>query len=262
MSVFKTMVFMFYLLKTSIQASLSNKNAFLLESVLMILNNFIFFSLWWIFFNQFHDIDGWKIEEMILLSAIGSGAYGLMQVLFGGIKLLSKMIINGDLDFFMLQPKNLLIHISSSRSLAKGWGHLFTMILFMIYGGLQRDSICLIVISSISGCMVFVSIGIIAHSLPFWMGSVETLSKKYFDSVYLFALYPTNIYSGFMQLVMYTVIPAGIIGNLPVSLIRDFSWIKLALLMGSSSIFLLGAFCVFHMGLKHYESGNKFGLRI
>lgn len=229
----------------------------------MLANNLIFFSIWWIFFRQFDNIAGWKMNDMIALMAIGTGAYGLMLVGFGGVKDLSRIILNGDLDPFMTQPKNLLMHLAMARSQVKGWGQLLTAVVLIIMGGFTTMSaVLLIIVGMLSGCLVFTSIAVIAHSLPFWMGTVEGLSKKYFDAVFLFALYPTNIYSGVMQIVMFTLIPAGIIGYLPVELLRDFSWIKLLVLLGSAIAFVGVAFAVFYAGLKRYESGNKFGVRL
>ena len=239
---------------------MSVRGAFLIESSLMIANNIIFFSIWWIFFQQFNDVAGWHFKEMTALMAIGIGAYGLMQICFGGVRQLSRKIISGDLDPLMTQPKNLLIYLISSRSLARGWGHLLTSLVLVIFGELHNlTTLSLVIISIISGCLVFTSIGIMAHSLAFWWGPVESLSQKYFDSVFLFALYPTNIYSGFIKFLMFTVIPAGIIGYLPVELIRNFSWTQLFLLISSALIFWGVAFLVFYLGLKRYESGNQFG---
>ena len=245
------------------KASISKRGAFLIESALMIANNLIFFSIWWIFFRQFNDVAGWNFNDMIILMAVGTGGYGLMQICFGGVKNLSKIILSGDLDPFMTQPKNLLLHIAGSKSLSKGWGHLMTSVTLIVLGGITTaHTILLILIGILSGCLVFTSINVIAHSLPFWMGSVEGLSKKYCDSLFLFALYPTNIYSGILQVVMFTLIPAGVISYLPVELIRHFSWSRLLLLMGSSLCFLAISFIVFYSGLKKYESGNRFGTRL
>lgn len=234
-----------------------------MESFLMIANNLIFFSIWWVFFRQFQDVSGWQMKDMVALMAIGSGAYGFMQIAFGGVKQLSRIIMNGDLDPFMTQPKNLLVHLVGSRSISKGWGNMLTCLLLIFLGDLATfSSLPLIFLSILSGGIVFASFGIIAHSLVFWLGSVESLSRKYCDSLYLFALYPTNIYSGVLQLIMFTVIPAGIIGYLPVELLRNFSWMQLIFMMGSSSLFLCLAFFIFHLGLKKYESGNQFGMRL
>lgn len=259
----QTFTFFIHLLRTSIKASISNRGAFLIESGLMIANNLIFFLIWWIFFRQFNDIAGWNFNDMTALMAIGTGGYGLTQVCFGAVKNLSKIIINGDLDPFMTQPKNLLLHIAGSKSHSKGWGNLMTASILIILGKFASlDTLPLILVCIISSCLVFTSFNVIAHCLPFWMGSVESLSKKYCDALFLFALYPTNIYSGVLQIIMFTLIPAGIISYLPVELIRNFSWPLLLLLISSSLCFVGIAFFVFYSGLRKYESGNKFGTRL
>lgn len=259
----KTIMFFIYLLRTSIKASISKRGAFLIEMALMIANNLIFFTIWWIFFRQFNDVAGWNFNDMIILIAVGTGAYGTMQICFGGVRHLSKMIINGDIDPFMTQPKNLLLHILGSKSHSKGWGHLMTSCILITFGGVASwNTIPLVFISILSGCLVFVSIHVMAHSFPFWMGSVEGLSKKYCDSLFLFALYPTNIYSGLLQVIMFTLIPAGVISYLPVEMIRNFTWMQLLVLLASSCSFFATAFIVFYSGLKRYESGNMFGTRL
>lgn len=235
----------------------------MIESILMIVNNLLFFTIWWVFFRQFNDIAGWNLRDMTALMAIGIGAYGLNQVCFGGMRNLSRIILNGDLDPFMTQPKDILIHILGSRSLAKGWGNLMTTAVLVFIGGFGTVySLPLISVCIVSGCLVFVSVGIIVHSLPFWMGSMESVSKKYCDALFLFALYPTNIYSGILQLVMFTLIPAGIIGYVPVELMRHFSWTGLIFLLVSSLSFFVVAYFTFYAGLKKYESGNQFGMRL
>lgn len=259
----KAMSFYFALLKTSIRASISKRGAFLIECALMVANNLIFFIVWWIFFRQFDDVAGWNFHDMILLLIVGTGAYGLVQICFGGIKDLSKMIVNGDIDPFMTQPKNLLLHIAGSKSFAKGWGHLFTaVVLILLLGVSSWQTYILLFISMITGSLVVTSINVMAHSLPFWMGSMETVSKKYCDALFLFALYPTNIYSGFLQVIMFTLLPAGVITFLPVELIRSFTWVKFVGLIAATATFCFLACYMFYSGLKRYESGNKFGSRL
>lgn len=259
----KTTQFFIHLLRTSIKASISNRGAFLIESALMIANNLIFLSIWWIFFREFNHVAGWNFNDMIILMAVGTGGYGLMQICFGGVRNLSKMIPSGDLDPFMTQPKNILLHIAGSRSFSKGWGNVMTTVTLIALGGITAPKVILLILLGIlTSCLVYFSFNVIAHSLPFWMGSIEGLSKKYCDALFLFALYPTNIYSGILQIIMFTLIPAGIIGYLPVELVRHFSWLHLFFLLGSSLCFLAIAVFVFYSGLKKYESGNRFGTRL
>lgn len=258
----KTLIFLASLLQTSIRAAISVRSSFILESILMSGNNLIFFSIWWIFFRQFEMIGGWQINDMAASMAVLSGAYGIANVCFGGVKNLGLIILNGDLDLFMTQPKNPLLHLICSKSHSKGWGHLITTFILLILGGFKVFSLPLLLILIFLGAVIVTSLGLIVHSLTFWFGSIESISQKYLDSLFVFALYPTNIYSGFLQFVMFTFIPAGLIGYVPVELLRVFSWDKFIILIGCSLGFLGIACLVFHLGLKKYESGNKFGMRL
>ena len=256
------MMFFFHLVRMSIKASMSRRGAFLMECALMIANNLIFLSIWWIFFRQFNHVNGWNFKDMVVLMAVVSGGFGLLQICFGGVRNLSRMIPSGDLDPFMTQPKNLLLHVAGSKSFTKGWGNLMTVVVLVVLGKIWAPhELLLMLLGILCSCLVFTGFNIMAHSLPFWMGSVEGLSKKYCDALYLFALYPTNIYSGILQIVMFTVIPAGVISYFPVELVREFSWIQLFILIAASSTFFALAFWVFYRGLKRYESGNRFGYR-
>lgn len=203
------------------------------------------------------------MKDMLALNAIGMGAYGLAQIFFGGVKSIARVIINGDLDPMMVQPKSLLLHLICSRSNSKGWGNLATTAFLIAIGQFTHPfELAVIALSMITGCFVFVAIGIIAHSLVFWLGAVESISKRYCDSLFLFALYPSNIYSGVLQILMFTLLPAGIIGFIPVELLRNFSWLDLFTLLASSAALFATASFVFHSGLKRYESGNQFGVRL
>ncbi|MBM3201546.1 MAG: hypothetical protein FJZ56_03965, partial [Chlamydiae bacterium] len=129
-------MFFLSLLKVSIRASITQKGAFVCDLLLMIFNNLIFIALWWIFFDRFKEIGNWKMADMIALNAIGLGAYGLMRVFFGGVINLSKTILNGSLDIFLTQPKNVLLHILMSTSYPKGFGHLLSAFILIVIGDL------------------------------------------------------------------------------------------------------------------------------
>lgn len=233
-----------------------------MEVGLMVVNNVLFLLLWWIFFCQFKDVDCWKFRDMMLLLIVGHGGYGLMEICFGGVKRLANTILRGDLDLFMSQPKNLLLHVTGSRSYSKGWGHLMTAMLLAVFGRLTDGWVLsLLGIGLLSSCLIFTSMSVLAHSLVFWFGPIAEVSKKYCEALYLFSLYPSNIYSGLLQVVLFTLIPAGMITYLPVELVRNFSLGTLCGLLGGALFFTCFSFFIFFRGLKRYESGNCFGGR-
>lgn len=259
----KNLMFFFQLVRTSIKASISMRYAFLIESFVMLLNNLVYFSLWFVFFNAFNEVAGWRIGDMMALGAVAFGSYGLMQIFFGGAKFISRNIVNGDLDLYMTQPKNLLINLLVSKSHPKGFGNVVCLIILTVFGGfVTLSNLWIIVLSVILGSLVFTANTVIIHSLVFWLGPMEGVANKFTDSLYLFSTNPPNIYSGFLQLVMFTLIPAGIIGYLPVELIREFTYLKFLGLVIGSIAFVSVAIFMFYSGLKRYESGNKFGVRV
>jgi len=259
----KTLRFFFALLATSIRASISLRGSFILECLLMIGNNMIFFVIWWIFFRAFKSVGQWHFNDMIALMAIVSGSYGLSKICFGGTKEISRTITLGNLDPFMTQPKNLLLHLVGAKSYSKGWGQLMTSSILMVLGGKETlGNVPLLILTIVNGSLVFGASSVLAHSLSFWLGSIETVAKKYCDSVFLFVHYPVNIYSGFLKIVMFTIFPAGIIGYIPVELLRSFSWTMALAMLASSTFFVFLAFVTFYRGLRRYESGNHFGMRL
>ena len=119
----------------------------------------------------------------------------------------------------------------------------------------------MIFIGVVCGCIVFASMAIISHSLAFWLGPIESLAQKYCDSLFLFALYPSNIYSDILRFMMFTVLPAGLISYLPVELVREFSWFHLIAVVGGALTLWILSFVIFYLGLRRYESGNQIGVR-
>lgn len=260
MEILNNLKFFFTLIAISIRASISSRGAFLFESFVIFFNNLIMFLLWWIFFLEFNDIRGWHIREMAILTGVASASWGLMQIFFGRSRHISRAIINGELDTLLTQPKNVLIHLLCSKSLGKGWGDVMALFFFLwVAAPLTIFEVLLVLVACLSGCLVFTSIALITQALTFWLGSIENLAKKYIESIVIFTLYPLNIYSGFLKIVLFTALPAGVIGFLPVELISHFSWEKLILLLGASLFFPLLGILTFYMGLRRYESGNLVG---
>jgi ABC-2 type transport system permease protein len=256
---FKRMTPYFAILKTSLKSSTSLRWSFLLESFLMVISYSLFAVVWWLFFDHFKTIGDWTFHDVMTLNIVCSFAYGMGQVFLGGVRDLAKIILRGTLDLYLSQPKNTLLKIVCSRSLPKGWGSIFYAIFFTIVCGFtDLKSVFLLLFCSACSMLIFFSCRIIYHSLAFWLGEIEELSERLADALFLFSFYPTHIYKGFFQFVMFTLIPAGCTSFLPVDVVRHFSYIKLFTLSGITIFFVTLAFFVFNKGLKRYESGNQF----
>src|SRR5690349_8941710 len=112
-----TLRFLNRLLRTVLRASLALRGAFLLQAVLMLLNNVMFFSMWWILFQRFDDVRGYRMPDMLALFGVSGAAYGLSVVLCGGALDLARTIDDGGLDPLLAQPRSVLVRAVVSRSM-------------------------------------------------------------------------------------------------------------------------------------------------
>jgi ABC-2 type transport system permease protein len=252
-----------YSLKMSLSSSLSLRESFLLQAVFMLGSNLCLFSFWWLFFNHFKTIGVWGIKEMACLYGLVSGSYGLFSLFFGGGKVLPRLISEGDLDATLTKPKSTLLLLLSSKSIPSGWGDLLSAMFFFVYSGkIGLQNLPLLLLLLLSSTLVFVSFSILLGSITFWVGEGRGLAKMLFDFLLTFSNYPKTIYTGGVRFALFTLIPSGLIGAMPVELLFDFSWKGLLLLLSSSLVYLSIASKLFHIGLKRYLSGNRIGFRI
>lgn len=254
--------FAFALLVTNWKAALALRGAFWAQVAGMTLNNLLFFTLWWIFFDRFEEIRGWRVEDMLALFGLVAAGFGGSVVVAGGVRDLARTIAEGELDALLTQPKNVLHHAIGSRSLAHGWGDLSSGLLFVALSGVVGPAA--LPWLGVALCLstgMFVATGVLLHSLAFWLGNVDTLARSVWEFLVTFSLYPPTLFSGALRLLLFTLVPAGFIGYLPVGLLRDFAWPQLALAVGGLCFYGALAVGVFACGLRRYESGSRFGVR-
>ena len=64
-----------------------------------------------------------------------------------------------------------------------------------------------------------------------------------------------------VRLLLYTVLPAAMVGTLPARLLYEFRWDGFAALLGFAVLVVLAARGVFQLGLRRYASGNRVTVR-
>lgn len=247
---------------TNLKASLALRGAFWLQATFMLLNNVTFFTMWLIFFDRFEQVGGWQLHDVTVVFGVVAGGFGLAAVLAGGVPVLAKAIVEGELDPLLVQPKSALVQSAASRSTASGWGDLATGVGFLAIGGRSDVGILLTApLAIVASGAAFAGMGILFQSLAFWLGRVETLARQLAEFTLTFSLYPRPLFGGALRVLLFTAVPAGFVGWLPVNAVREPGAATTALaLVGAGGLFALAA-VVFERGLRQYESGNRFGLR-
>lgn len=246
----------------SLKSSLSLRGVFLIRVIFMAMNNLLMMSVWIFFFDHFDTVRGWDINYMALMFGLVASSFGLWVIFGNGLRLLAKMIDDGDLDTLLLQPKPVLMSIAGSQGEASGFGELLTgIILFGLAGFLTFTHIPWLILFLILGGIFFCSLSILVGSLAFWFKDMNEWSREILMSSIFFGTWPAPIYSGAVKVVIFTVVPVGFLSYLPVEFLTTFNWSAGAMaIAGIMTLFLVSLF-VFHIGLKRYESGNRFGVR-
>jgi ABC-2 type transport system permease protein len=88
------------------------------------------------------------------------------------------------------------------------------------------------------------------------------LSQNLNSAILHISTYPEGIFKGFVRLVLYTVVPVGIVTYLPLRVILDFNLTTLFIVVSFTIILVALAFIIFYRGLRRYSSGNLMISRI
>jgi ABC-2 type transport system permease protein len=249
------------LLGTSLKTATALRGAFLLSMLFMALNNAIFFVFWWALFERVPSIRGFRVGDVQLLFGIGAAGFGLMQVCAGGLGQLSRLIDEGELDPLLTQPKPTLLYVLGLRSQASGFGDLLSGLAFLALSGeLQLARAPLVLLCLLASAAIFASAGVVFFSLAFWLPKTQMLSRQLFETTITFALYPEPLFGGALRLVLFTLLPAGLVTYLPVRVLRDAAPADVLRLCAATLAYVLLAWWVFRRGLRRYASGSRFSV--
>jgi ABC-2 type transport system permease protein len=255
--------FLLALVATNLKSSFALRAAFWLQAIFMIANNALYFVFWWIFFARFEEVRGWGVKDVSALYGIVAFGFGAAVVFAGGVRELSHRVSSGDLDGYLTLPKIPLLHLVASRTTASGWGDMLSGAIFIVGSGMVTwRSWPLALVAVAASAVTFVATGVILHSLVFWLGRIEMVARQAWDFLITFSIYPRPLFGGIMKVVLFTVIPAGFVGYLPYELLRDFQWSGLVAAVGGAAAYAALAAWVFATGLRRYESGNRFQVRL
>lgn len=253
----KSLKLILYYFKFNLSSVMEYRVSFLIQSFGMVINNASFIFFWWILFNNVRSIGGYGFKDVMMLWALSSSAFGLCFVIFGNVNQVTRMILNGELDTYLLQPKDPLINIICSKTIVSAWGDtLYGVILFFIVRGFDLKGFLLFLMFCGTSSMIFASILVTVHALSFYSGSVEGLAQLITEFLISFSIYPEGIFKGGLKYILYTLIPAAFMVYIPARIIDNFNVIMLLEVLGVTVVWVLTAYAMFYKGLKRYESGN------
>ncbi len=259
----KELKFLLAVWKANLLSAMEYRVAFLSQVIGMMANNFIYFVIWIIFFDRFKDVRGWGIHDMYLTFGVLASAFGLVSLLFGNAFNLSDIISKGRLDYYLSMPRPVLLHAVASRMIASGMGDFsYGFVSYALSGYFTWDGLLRFVLAALLAAAVFAAFLILIQSLAFWLGIMSNLSALALNALLTFGIYPITLFDNYARLILFTLIPAALMGAVPAEFIRSFTWQTLAELLVGAVAFLSIAVAVFRLGLKRYESGSAIQVEV
>ena len=250
-------------LKANISMEMEYGASFVTRVLGMLLNDCMWLAFWVLYFTRFPALSGWERNDVVALWAVTALGYGIAYSLFGNSRSLARIIVNGDLDFYLVYPKDVLLHTLCSKMDVTALGDaLFgPLVYFSIVRPGPRRAV-LFFLSGLAVAAILLGFTVIAHPLAFFIGNSETLASQLFDAMVAFATYPSDIFQGVAKVLLFTAIPAGFINSIPVRVIKKGDPSFLLLVATAAAVLLLGGRALFSMGLRRYESGNLVRARL
>jgi ABC-2 type transport system permease protein len=259
----KEIKFLFAIWKANLQSAMEYRVSFLTQMFGMILNNFMYFAIWIIFFDRFQDVRGWGVNDMYVTFGVLASAFGIVSVLFGNAFMLSEVIAKGRLDYYLSMPRPVLLHTVSSRMISSGVGDFFYgFISYGLSGYLTWDGLLRYILAMLLAATVFAAFLILTQSLSFWFGMMSNFSQLVLNAMLTFGIYPITLFDSYAKFILFTIIPAALMGAIPAEFIRAFTWETLAQLLFGAAAFLGLAVFVFRAGLRRYESGSAIQIEV
>ena len=257
MIVFRTLGFLGQLWRINLMSAMEYRVSFLSQIAGMILNNAIYFVFWVLFFDRFEDVRGWTLPDMTLLFAVVATSFGLTMMLFGNCAQIARIAAEGGLDAYLSLPRPVLLHVLAAYGSTASLGDLiFGLTWFALGGQFAPAYVARFLLAAFLSACVFISALVLINSLAFWLGRFELVAEQFLNAMVTFSLYPGTLFGGSARLLLFTLIPAGLTGALPVELLRNFDLKILLWNCLGALAFLCLALLVFHRGLRRYESGS------
>ncbi len=249
--------------KSNLASAMEYRAAFISQIVGMFINNSVYFAFWVVFFDRFKEIRGWGMQDMFLLMSIVALGYGLGFTLFGNAMQLSRIIAQGQLDYYLALPRSVLLSVLASRMVNSALGDMtYGVVTYLFTGRFSLPEITLWILSSCLAAVIFVMSFTFFHSLTFWLGNASNLAEQAANAVLTFAMYPSDIFQGAIRFVLFTIIPAAFVGVVPLNVVRNVDWGGLLLLAVVAAVITFISSRMFYIGLRRYESGSAINVNV
>lgn len=247
----------------NLQSVMEYRANFLVQVFGMMLNNAAFAIFWKVLVDRAGSIGGYGFADIMALWAIVSTAFGFAHIFFGNIRNLGSVIMKGELDVYLLQPKDPWVNVLVSRTVVSAWGDaIYGYVVIAFLPGGTAPGFLLFTVLALIGAIVLAATFAAAESLAFFLGDASALSQALSEFMLSFSLYPETIFGKETRWLFYSIVPSGFVAFLPLAAWKSLDWGMVPILAAVALAYALASRGLFALGLRRYESGSQMGTRL
>lgn len=217
-----------------------------------------------VIYEHTDSIAGWTRYEMLLL--VGSSMLVqrfIMGFVWSNLFEMARNIRSGHFDFFLAQPGNPLVMVSTRKVDLDGLANAVVAAAIVIYAARQLGlspslvEMALYALMLLCGFLINYAILLITVSLTFWLGSAQGIEGSYF-TLMEFSRLPRQAFKGVSSIVFVWILPAVVVSNVPANtLIHGFDALHTLWLLAVTIAWMSLAVWVFNRGLRRYASASS-----
>ncbi|MBQ7136822.1 MAG: ABC-2 family transporter protein [Bacilli bacterium] len=248
-------------LKLHFKSMLEYKMSFIISFFSQII---IFFSFYFVIlslFDQFDNIKGFTLYEVLLCFSVIQFGYSICEVFARGIDRFDRLIINGDFDRVLVRPQNIILQVLCSDAdfvkVCRVIQALIIMVISLVNLNINWTIyrvICLLLMM-ISSIAIFFGIFLLAASYCFITVQGLEVRNVFTDGGKHMAQYPIGVFKKGFVLFFTFIIPYAFVNYYPLLyFIGKSNNILYAFSPLIVFVYLVPCFIVFHQGTKRYAS--------
>lgn len=256
--------FMYHSFKISTKLAFNNKVAFFLMLIATTLKHGLFLAIWKFFFDKYSVINSWNFSNLLFMYGQVFIAIGVVESFFYGLREIPKYVETGQLDVFLIQPRNLLLNIAISKSDPEAFGEIIIGLVFIYFSGYAFNSLSTsisVIFIILLGILFMFSLLLYLSTSAFFIRNSRDFVRELSLNSFIIATNPNSAYKGLLKIIICTVLPVAYLSFFPVEYIRTGNAKFLTITVFGTLIFFIFAYILFMYGVKKYESGNVISIR-
>lgn len=244
-----------------IKAAMQYKISFLLTMIGHFLFSFNVFLGMVFLFHRFHEVKGYRFNEVVLCYATVLMSYAFAEMFMRGFDMFATTISNSEFDRILLRPRSCILQVVSSKIEFTRIGRIVQAVVMFIYGialsqvpwDIKKSITLLLMV--LGGSVIFGCLFLLYASICFFTTEGLEFMNVLTDGAREYGKYPLDIYGKAVFRFCTYLVPYTLFQYYPFLYVTgrsDQQWYMILPVL--SCLFILPCYLLWRIGIKHYKS--------